>query len=342
MSDQRDGSRDTDWLPTELDPVAFRLARADHAIEQIAVLCAAWSQHGVTPAQIERSEGTVDVEIEAIRPIPPAIAMLFSEAINHMRSAIENTLFYVVESAHEGQLTEKQARCIQMPIKDDQAAMDKWHRENGKIVSEFAAGAAIGKRVASLQPFNDPARIPSIGEDLAELMGVTPDFENPLKLMQEYSNTDKHRGIRLCLAKMIVDREDQPFIGQDHTMRPVCVGDRVMQIPVGVPIIASFTAIIGVERPSGAAFVSPAAELNRLLRHVCDVVIPMLVKGIVLTRSLPPHIDLGDTGQSSRKRLQSGGWEYAHAREGARMMEKFVETVSAPPKFVKMQTEDAR
>ncbi|MGV9301717.1 hypothetical protein, partial [Amycolatopsis sp. NPDC003676] len=164
---------------------------------------------------------------------------------------------------------------------------------------------------------------------------------HPLKLLQEYSNTDKHRGIRLCATGLMVDREDKPFIGQDHSMRPISAGDLVMTIPVGTPIVVSFTASVIVERPNGAAFVSPAAELNRLLRHVCDVVIPILVKGVALTRSLPPHIDLGDTGQSSRERLQSGGWEYAHAREGARMLEKFVETMSAPPKFTKILAKDA-
>jgi hypothetical protein len=48
--------------------------------------------HGSAP-------GTVDAVVTALRPIPPVAALLFSEAINHLRAALDNVVFHLVTSA---------------------------------------------------------------------------------------------------------------------------------------------------------------------------------------------------------------------------------------------------
>ncbi|TDP27612.1 hypothetical protein DFR75_1233 [Nocardia ignorata] len=86
-----------DWLPDRLATAAFRLSRVDQTVEAIGALAAGWSDNkpiGLTQSQ---SGGQWVTSVVSVRPVPPLASVLFSEAIHHLRAAIENTLFYLVE-----------------------------------------------------------------------------------------------------------------------------------------------------------------------------------------------------------------------------------------------------
>jgi hypothetical protein len=200
------------WLPEGLHPVAMRLARADAAAEELSRLALAWSRGpddagAITLRQVERTPGTYDVEIASIRPVPPLAAMLFSEAVHHLRSAVDNAVFYVAEQEHGQPFTPEQARTVAMLIHDQPEKFDNaiQRLSTGRnAIPAFGPDATLGKRMASLQPFNDGAVLPSISPLIASIMGVEVVNVHPLALLRDYSNEDKHRAIRVGAASAMV------------------------------------------------------------------------------------------------------------------------------------------
>ncbi|WP_069162938.1 hypothetical protein [Nocardia altamirensis] len=315
MSKPSASGHDCDWLPPELEAVALRLARADAAALELARLVSRWSARGpLGLTQIERVPGSFDIEVTAIRPVPPLVGMLFSEAVHHLRSAMENTLYFLVEQARGSSLPEDEAKRIEMPVLADAAAMARWHTDKARRVPELGAATVLGRRIASLQPHCDPSTVPSIDTRLAALMGITPVVEAPLVLLQRYSNVDKHRSIRVGVARSMFNMDSAPAAARTRQFEPIEVGMVLETVPKGTLEFAEAQTAVVVERPDGMTMVAPAAELSRLHRHVAEVVIPTLVKGVALTRSLPPSMDLSDTGETARERLQAGAWDYAHDR----------------------------
>lgn len=92
------------WLPVELELVAMRLGRADELTYQLLQIALAWSHNdgqGAVAVKERRSAtpGMVEAVLASVRPIPPRGAMLFSEVINHLRSALDNVVFHLVTQA---------------------------------------------------------------------------------------------------------------------------------------------------------------------------------------------------------------------------------------------------
>ena len=78
-------------LPPDLVPVALRLARADEAVFEIADISSLWSMAGPLEMEQRRNGDRSTSVLTGIRPVPPRLWLLFSEAINHLRAAIDNT-----------------------------------------------------------------------------------------------------------------------------------------------------------------------------------------------------------------------------------------------------------
>jgi hypothetical protein len=170
----------TDWLPEALHPVAMRLARADAAAYELALLALSWSrgdndEGAITLCQVERTPGTYDVEVETLRPVPPLAAMLFSEAVHHLRSAVDNVVFYAVEEEQGQPLTPQQERSVSMLVYDDPVAYErKWKGLVRQGLAMFDRTATFGKRIESLQPFNDSTTLGSLSPMLSMVMGESP------------------------------------------------------------------------------------------------------------------------------------------------------------------------
>lgn len=332
---------ETAWLPPELNPVALRLARADHAAFQMGELALHWSRGTADPGpfeliQVERRAGELDLIISDIRPIPPLISMLFSEAIHHLRAAIDNTLFYLVEAARGEAISGPQARDIAMPIYAQRKKFTDWQKQKlKKGLLEFSAENRIGRRIETLQPYVDvTATVPSINPQLAALMGVRPKFAHPMLLLQRYSNDDKHRTIQMAAARANFQRSDEAFASSDRSMRPFRVGDVLTTGRRGSPVLVETVAAVHVLREESATWVAPGAELHHLHRYVSDVVIPTLVTGFALTRSLPAEIDLGDTGQTAAERIQAASWMPAHERMAEIAKQAYMEGLSNEPQLL--------
>ncbi len=86
-----------DWLPPALYLAAMRIARADECAYAIGKLAATWSFEGPLDHLQTRNGECFSVEVRKIRPIPARISLLFSEAVNHIRSALDNVIWHLVE-----------------------------------------------------------------------------------------------------------------------------------------------------------------------------------------------------------------------------------------------------
>ena len=326
---------DTDWIPAELEPVALRLARADQAAFEIAQLSMEWSRtegNGpLTLHQVIDRPGTVSLVVVKVRPIPPLVSMLFSEAVNHLRAAIDNTVFYLVQREH-GELDERLARRVAMPIYEEAKKLDDWFSENDRRgLSALGATSTLAPRVKTLQPFASDDMVPSTSERLAALMAVDVVREHPLLLLRAYSNEDKHHAIRTAAARTLIQRDDQPFSTSDRSTWPIQPGDVLSTTPVGKEVLVDTNSAVHVERRAGTAWVSPGHELEHLRNYVASIAIPTLVTGLAIPRAFPPEIDLSDTGQTDRERIDSGSWQSAHERWGPVGLRAFVEAHSTPP-----------
>lgn len=329
------------WLPEELHPVAMRLARADALAYELALTALAWSrgpndEGAITLRQVERTPGTYDVDVTSIRPVPPLAAMLFSEAVHHLRAAVDNALYYVAEKEHGQPFTPDQARAVAMPTRDDpiKFAGDVKRMTTGRnALAAFAPDTTLGKRVASLQPFNDSARVPSMSPRLAAMMGVTVVEAHPLALLRDYSNEDKHREIRLGAAGLLTQVMDSGWtesIGKG--MQHAEVGMTLATVTKGIMTAIEISPALQVRRPDGT-WVAPGPELDEIARHVADVVIPTLLGGFSVTGLIPAHIDLSDNGETLPERLAKGGKARAHERVQSTMAAALLESEEQDWKF---------
>lgn len=307
-----------DWLPAELAPVAMRLARADELQYELANLCLEWSRQALDFEQVRTDDGLLSLVVSAIRPIPPAIPMRFSEAVNHLRAAIDNVVFYLVEQARGSALPSEQARKVAMPIYQSATDLAEWAKRTAKHVPELGTGTPLHTRIESLQPYRSLAVVTSLPIELATIMGVT-DLHgvHPLLLLQGYSNEDKHRIIRPALWRAVVTRDDQPLVTQNLEWREVRVGDVVSSgVREGNPVGVESRTAVFIQRPDGQVWVGPGSELSQIHGFVADIVIPTLVTGSPSSPPLPRQIDLSDNGETAEQRIRAGLDESAHDRAG--------------------------
>lgn len=322
------------WVPEGLEPVALRLARSDARAYEIGDLASKWSLDGPLDFDQVRCGAQVQMTVKSVRPVPPEASLLFSEGVNHLRAAVDNVVWYLVEQ-EIGTMSGSLASVVSMPITESSEDMDKWTRRRNKI-SAFSPGSQLGRRLRALQPFIDVhSAVPSMGEALAGILGTDVESAHPLRLLQAYSNADKHRSIRIAAARTFSSSDGAPLAQQNLAPQELKVGD-----PVGpattwgqVAIMETNTALM-VRRPEPFfAWVNPVKELNAMRRHLSQVVIPILLTGLEMPRGLPPKNDLQDNGQSSRERLSNGSWDDAETRLGPLLSTRYREAESRELQF---------
>ncbi|MFD7026123.1 hypothetical protein [Promicromonospora sukumoe] len=335
-----------DWLPEALAPVAARLARVDDCYAEIAELSGRWSTEALQLKQLHRSDDQVRTVIDKVRPIPPAIAVLFSDAINHLRATLDNVVWHLVTS-QSGEIADRAALSVALPIHDDVERFENWASRVRRQVPELAQETSTTyQRVRALQPFVDSARIPSIPPALAALVGVEVEEVHPLLLLQAYSNLDKHRAIALMVGRMMITPLGVSYPAQDRFFREMGPGSTVgPDGKWGTPVPIESNAAVMVERPAPwAAAVSPAAEVMRLRDWVCHEALPYLVTGSrEATPPVPVTIELGDDGRTLRERISVPSRASGFERTSAINAELLAAAGTKPWKFplvVKEEFED--
>jgi hypothetical protein len=332
-----------DWLPSELAPVALRLARADELEYELGVLCLEWSREALTFKNVRDVDGRVNAVIESIRQIPPAVPMLFSETVNHLRAAVDNVVFYFVRQARGGALAPREARQVAMPICQSAEDLTRWLSSRRRLVPELDAGTALHSRIESLQPFRNLATVTAVPLELATFLetltgsSVELHGEHPLSLLQGYSNEDKHRMIRPALCRSLVTHGGRPLSSQSLDWVAVAVGDIVSRdIRAGRPVVIEAQTSVQVQRPDSDVWVAPGIELDGIHGFIADTLIPTLITGAPAASLLPRRIDLSDNGETAEERIRAGSLESAHKRAGREAVALLDETGGDPPQIIPM------
>jgi len=331
-----------EWLPEPLAPVVARLARVDDCIYEIGDLSGQWSLDALDLEQRRRRDGRYRVVVVAVRPIPPVISLLFSEAINHLRSILDNAVWHIVAKAM-GPLDDQAARKVAMPIYEEVTKFDDWaKRIRGRVPELGDETRAAYQRVSSLQPFASGARVASISPTLAAVMDVKAEEVHPLLLLQAYSNLDKHRSIAMMSGQTIFLNEGLPLGVQDRSFRRLGVGTILAEGTWGTAEVAGSQAAVLVERPSPwEAAVSPATEAALLRDWVRLHALPILVTGSAeVAAALPVTIELGDDGRSLSERItkisRPSGRQRLESIQGSRLGA----ALTQPPKFLPVVDEE--
>lgn len=324
------------WLPEALEPVAIRLARADECAFRIGDLASTWSLSEPLEFKQVRRGNTVQLVLNAIRPIPPEAFLLVSEAINHLRASIDNVIWYLVEQ-EDNSLSGPASALVSMPITESQDKLDNWIARRNRIPS-FAKDGKLVRRLKALQPFVDNwSSIPSMGKVLAGLTQQDVESAHPLLLLQAYSNSDKHRSIRLVAARTFSSTDAVPMSEQNLAHQELKVGDPLgPPSPWGQMVVVDTNTAVMVQRPAPfSAWVNPVNDLNGIRQHISQVVIPLLLTGLEMMNGLPPAIETGDDGKSNRERIVDGTWYDAQERLkpllGARLLEAESKEVRLAP-----------
>ncbi|WP_241522003.1 hypothetical protein [Arthrobacter pityocampae] len=299
------------WLPSQLESVALRLARADQLAYEMGDVIGEWSLDGPMTLLDIRRGASMRLEVESVRPVPPVASFLFSEAINHLRAALDNVIWHLVSKANP-RLSPSAQRAVSMPIfdHDNREGFDKWAgRMKSAKITAFSSNARLGQAVRKLQPFEDgPSKVGSVSKRFAAVSGHDVELAHPLLLLQAYSNADKHRTVQIAAARSFVSDDRTPLGAQDRRHRPLRVGDVLLRGRVGEVVGVETQTAAMIRRPEPfTEWASPVQELNKLRQYLSEVAIPTLLTGLVLPSGLPPHIGLGDTGQTLRERIISGG-----------------------------------
>ena len=322
------------WLPDELEAVALRLARADECAFKIGDLISQWSLDEPMDLEQVRCGDTVQLVVKAVRPVPPEASLLFSEAVNHLRAAIDNVVWHLVEQEH-GDVSGAAASLVNMPIHETQEGLDKWTHRRAKITA-FGSETELGRRLRALQPFVDvESSVSSMGGFLAALTRQEIESAHPLRLLQGYSNADKHRSIRLAAARSFSSTDATPLSEQDLAHQEIKVGDAMgPRTPWGQVSFLDTNPAVMVQRPEPySAWVNPVKDLNGMRRHVSQVVVPILLTGLEMPGGLPPVIEMGDNGLSTGERLAAGEWDDAESRLVGILQGRYQEALKREPRF---------
>lgn len=278
--------------------------------------------------------------VKSVRPVPPEASLLFSEAVNHLRAAVDNVVWHLVED--EGPVSGSLGSRVSMPITETQDALDQWGAKVRKIPA-LGSDTKLGRRIRALQPFVDvESGIPSLGSVLAGLIRVDVESAHPLRLLQAYSNGDKHRSIRLAAGRTFSSTDASPLAEQDLAPRELKAGDPLGPLrPWGQLAVVETNTAIMVQRPEPfSSWVNPVKELNAMRRHISQVVLPILLTGLEMPAGLPPVIDVTDNGRSGRERLIDGQWDDAEARLEPSLQARYQEAETAGLQFAPVVDED--
>lgn len=323
------------WMPEKLRPIVYRLCRADECAYEMLEIMMNWSlNEPVEMGQEPNSREAVKIVVKRIRPIPPLLALLFSEAINHLRSSLDNVVWFFVEEEY-GEIDQRKAPLISFPIKDTSKKFEDWQKARVKDgFNIFGEDNDLGHRIRSLQPFVDGSQqVESFSSLLAGITGEKRDNRHALKLLQAYSNEDKHRQIRLGVARSSINSSHEPYFAQERGFVELFPGYEIGEYPRGKPIFVEANNAIMINRPGGESiWANPAREISRLRGYVADVALPILIKGLELPGSIPVKVSLGDDNYSFEKRVAEAIDIGAIDRFEPRRQKLWCEANSSPPK----------
>lgn len=295
-------SRDFDWLPDNQLHVVATLAHADHLIELAAEALRPVIRDGAVEVHDRYESGLCLATVKSVKPIPAAVSRYTADALTQLRAALEHVLFAEVERAVGRDLTEREARAIEMPACTDADDFTRWLNDGRrKAMAPLKGGSRLVKRIRELQPYN---------------LRTDPE-QHPLRLLVAHTNLAKHRAPLIAatrVGRVIPDRTSPGVEVPQPSGQPVQVGDVLAIAPAGVVTPMDIWPTISVQRPNTGEYPILLNELELIADWVRTVAIPILVTGGRDVAPLPVQLDTTAGWDDPRAALAAGGHVSAPAR----------------------------
>jgi hypothetical protein len=152
-----------------------KLARADLHIENVEALIRDWARDGYRISEETNCEGRTVVYANQLEPLPDQLPLVIGDALHCQRSSFDQ-LIYALSKKHSPRMTPKDEKDPAFPIYDNAVAL------TDKRIKHISPAAK--RDVCDLAP--NPAR--------------EPVNTNPLWVLNEMENRDKHREIPLTVS----------------------------------------------------------------------------------------------------------------------------------------------
>lgn len=209
------------WFDCEC-PWWAKLRRAEDLIGEVAVLSSALNTSGVG-WRIDREaadERSWTYRFHILRPIPADLAVLVGDAIHNLRSSLDQIAYHFAER-RAGELSDKQERLTEFPIKGTVDDFERWLTEKKYgLRRQDLYGTDEVRALKCVQPF---AFAEEAREHDVEDWGVSPEDElreDPANILNALWNVDKHR--RLPRLNWVVPSMAWPHIeGVEPTSVPL-------------------------------------------------------------------------------------------------------------------------
>lgn len=293
-----------DWLPDRQLHVAATLAHADHLIELAAEAIRPVLRHGAVVMQDLYEGGLCLATVKAVKPIPPAVSRYTADALTQLRAAVEHVLFVEVTHAAGRELTEREARAIEMPACTDADDLTTWlNDKRRKALAPLRDGTRLVSRIRELQPYS---------------LRTEPD-QHPLRLLVAHTNLAKHRAPLVAattVGRVIPDSMPPGVEIPQPTGQPVSVGDVLAIAPAGVQLPMDIWPTISVQRPHTGEYRVLLRELELIGDWVRTVAVPTLIAGSRDVEPLPVQLETTAGWGDPRAILAAGGHLTAPARFG--------------------------
>ncbi|MFJ6678609.1 hypothetical protein ACIQLK_05695 [Microbacterium sp. NPDC091382] len=264
------------WLPAHQEHVLYSLAHIDATVESLTLALEGYL--ALDPLQLKARYTSTHEEVVLVGtlPLPEAVPRLLADALNQMRNVLEHTLYAEVLLRVGRDLTEAEARALEVPAAEKEEDFHGWTRRKDRVsLGLFDLGSELRERLHRLQPLHR--------RDSAS---------HPLRALVGHTNFAKHREPAVALTRVgRVDLDSdvvrKPLGHRDH----VQVGDVLASVPLGVREGVSVWPDVVVQRPSSGEWITLMKEVTYIEEWVRKQAIPILIAGTTEGPPIPPHLD---------------------------------------------------
>ena len=285
--------RNVDWLPDHQLHVASTLAHANELAARCWDVLEPYQRDGIITMNDHRDGDRIRSVIAAVAPLPRAVALYVADMLTQLRAALEHTIYAEVKRQLGRDLTESEARAIEMPACVTSTAFEDWLKHRSRRDLKPLQEGPLPKRIEDVQPFQR--------RDVDR---------HPLQVLVKHTNTAKHR--MPAIAAVHVGRVqpdlDLPDVRTfDGIGSPARVGDVLIDAPVGTVVPVNIWPSVAIRRPHTGEWKVLLEELRELYWWVRQIAIPTLVVGRTDVPTIPAQFDTCIGHDDERTSLTGAG-----------------------------------
>lgn len=268
------------WLPAHQAHVFYTAAHVDSTIELLSDVLHVYLAADPLQLQPRFTPTTEEVVLHGIDPLPEAVPRLFADAFNQARNMLEHALYAEVEHRLDRELTENEAKAVEVPATKSPEAFGQWCRHpHRRSVGLFDQGSDLASRLERLQPYqrND-------------------SDDHPLRILVEHTNYAKHREPTVAFTR--VGRVDvgavttAPSAQTAEHQEVVQIGSVLASAPRGRRVEVAVWPQVMVQRPHTGVWRTLMHEVRDIEDWIRRIAMPIVVEGRTDLPTMPPHLDL--------------------------------------------------